>query len=325
MRSFEVFISHRSTPRASALARELFDKLRARSVDAFLDTERLEAGAWFASEIQESIRNARVVVVFFDDEVSSWVHFEAACAFFDRKLIPVAIGHAVVPPPYSQVQHESDGDGTALDRVVDQVERRLAYKVGLSRTGRAVRWLNDVFAWGAWVLVAIGAAILMPFGEWGEGQRSIFLLALFSSLVLGGLFFLSLAFSRAVASPSFREREYGFEAVKKLVGVWLPLVIVPPTLGLLWILGPGNGAHRAQPWSFLAFAAYSSAVFIFVVGHEVVRQSRELDRQGEAPERVGRRLFLANVLFITAFIAAAWVLSLLVLREVPAWITRLGL
>jgi hypothetical protein len=61
------------------------------------------------------------------------------------------------------------------------------------------------------------------------------------------------------------------------------------------------------------------------VGYVVVRESRELDRQGEAPERVGRRLFLANVLFITAFVAIAWVLSLVVLQEVPAWITRLGL
>jgi hypothetical protein len=325
MRSFEVFISHRSTPAASELASALFQTLRRREVDAFLDTERLEAGAWFATEIQESIRRARIVVVFFERDVSSWVHFEAALAFFDRKLIPVAIDGAAVPSPYDRIHHEDSGEDGALDRIADQVERRLQYKVGLSATGRAIRWLNDIFAWGAWVMIAIGAAILIPFGEWGDGQRSVFLLALFTSLVLGGQFFLSLAFSRAVASPSFREREFGFGAVRKLLFVWLPFVILPATMGFLWILGPESGSHRAQPWSFLAFSSYCSSVFIFVVGYLVMRESRELDREGKEPERVGRRQFAANVLFILAFVFGAWALSLAVLQEVPSWIGRLGL
>jgi hypothetical protein len=40
---------------------------------------------------------------------------------------------------------------------------------------------------------------------------------------------------------------------------------------------------------------------------------------------VGRRHFLANVLFIVPFVAVAWVLSLLVLQRVPAWVARLAL
>ena len=76
---------------------------------------------------------------------------------------------------------------------------------------------------------------------------------------------------------------------------------------------------------FLAFAAYSSAVFIFGLGYFVVKASAELDATTKDPDRVEWLRFLANALFIIAFFCLAWVASLVVLRDVPAWITRLSL
>ena len=122
-------------------------------------------------------------------------------------------------------------------------------------------------------------------------------------------------------SPSFRERDFAFKAVRRLTLVWAPMVVIPATIGVLWVLGSGS----APPWVFLAFAMYSSAVFIFGVGYFVVKASAELDVTGKEPDRVAWLRFLANAIFIVAFFALACAASLVVLRDVPTWITRLSL
>ena len=315
-----VFISHRSTERGQDVARRLYEMLTARGIDSFLDVKKLQPGDMYGSEIQESIRQARVVVVFFDEELTSWLHFEAACALFDRKLVPVSIQGATVPPPYDQVQLEVGGGDEALERVVEQIERRLGDRK--SPWTRSISWLNRVFAWGAWIAIVILAAILIAIGQWEAGRGPLFLAGLFAALVLGGQFFLSLAFSSMTLSSSFRERDFAFKAVRRLTLVWTPMVLVPASIGVLWVLGADN---RSVPWMFLAFAAYSSAVFIFGVGYVVVKASAELDATGKEPDRVEWLRFLANVLFIFAFFWLAFTASLVVLQRIPTWITRLTL
>jgi hypothetical protein len=317
-----VFISHRSTKRGQEVAGRLYDMLKDRHIDSFLDIEKLKAGDLYASEIQESIRQARVVVVFFDDELTSWLHFEAACGFFDRKLVPVSIQGSAVPPPYDQVQLEVGGSDEALERVVEQIERRLGARK--SAWTRSVSWLNGVFGWGAWIVVVAVATILIAIGQWGTGQGALFLAGLFGGLVVGGQFFLSLAFSGMALSPSFRERDFAFKAVRRLTLIWAPMVVVPASLAVLWVLGASGSDNRTQPWAFLAFAAYSSAVFIFGVGYFVVKESAELDAIGKDPDRVARLRFLANTLFSVAFFGLAWAVSLVVLRDIPTWIVRLS-
>jgi hypothetical protein len=296
--------------------------LSARGIDAFLDLKKLKAGDTYGSEIQESIRQARVVVVFFDEELTSWLHFEAACALFDRKLVPVSIQGAVVPPPYDQIQLQVGGDDEALERVVEQIERRLGARNAWTRS---VTWLNGAFAWGGWIVVVALAAILIAFGQWRGSQGALFLAGLFGGLVLGGQFFLSLAFSGVALSPSFRERDFAFRAIRRLALVWAPMVCVPASIGVLWILGASDSDNRTPPWVFLAFAMYSSAVFIFGVGYFVVKASAELDATCKEPNRVAWLRFLANLLFTVAFFALVWATSLVVLRDVPAWMTRFSL
>jgi len=318
-----VFISHRSTKRGQDVAGRLYEMLSARGIDSFLDIKKLKAGDIYGSEIQESIRQARVVVVFFDDELTSWLHFEAACAFFDRKLVPVSIQGAAVPPPYDQVQLELGGGDEALERVVEQIERRLGDRKSVWT--RSVSWLNGVFAWGAWIAIVILAALLIAIGQWEAGRGALFLAGLFGGLVFGGQFFLSLAFSSMTLSSSFRERDFAFKAIRRLTLVWTPMVFVPASIGVLWVLGSSGSDNRSDPWLFLAFAAYSSAVFIFGLGYFVVKASAELDATGKNPDRVEGLRFLANILFIIAFFCLAWAASLVVLRNIPTWITRFSL
>jgi hypothetical protein len=298
--------------------------LSERGIDSFLDSKKLKAGDIYGAEIQERIRQARVVVVFFDEELTSWLHFEAACAFFDHKLVPVSIQGAAVPSPYDAVQHETSGDDEALERVVEQIERRLGDRKSL--WARSVRWLNGAFAWGAWIVIVVLLTILIAVGQWeGLRQGALFLGGLFGALVLGGQFFLSLAFSSMAVSPSVREREFAFRTIRGLTLVWAPMVIVPASIGVLWVLGASGADNRAHPWVFLAFAMYSSAVFIFGVGYFVVKAATELDATGKEPEKVAWLRFVANALFIVAFSALTWAASLVVLRNVPGWMTRLAL
>ena len=100
---FEVFISHRSTSPYHELSNALKAKLDERNIRYFLDEKSLHGGDAFATRIIESIRRSRLVVVFFPKEMSPWLHFEAACAFFDHKLFPVAVDDGVVPPPYDRI------------------------------------------------------------------------------------------------------------------------------------------------------------------------------------------------------------------------------
>jgi hypothetical protein len=83
--------------------------------------------------------------------------------------------------------------------------------------------------------------------------------------------------------------------------------------------------NQISKWAFLAFAAYSSAVFIFGVGYFVVKESAELDATGKDPDRAASLRFLANAIFSVAFLSLAFALSLVVLREIPPWIVRLSL
>jgi hypothetical protein len=301
----------------------LYELLSARGIDAFLDVKKLQAGDIYGSEIQESIRQARVVVVFFDDELTSWLHFEAACALFDHKLVPVSIQGATVPPPYDQIQLEVGGSDEALERVVEQIERRLGGRKSV--WARSVRWLNQAFAWGVWIAIVILAAILIAMGHWQAGRGPLFLAVLFGGLVLGGQFFLSLAFSSMTLSSSFRERDFAFRAIRRLTLVWTPMVFVPASIGVLWVLGTSSSDNRAGAWVFLAFAGYSSAVFIFGLGYFIVKASAELDATEKEPDRVEWLRFVANVVFVIAFFCLAAAASLVVLREVPTWITRFSL
>jgi hypothetical protein len=55
--------------------------------------------------------------------------------------------------------------------------------------------------------------------------------------------------------------------------------------------------NQISKWAFLAFAAYSSAVFIFGVGYFVVKESAELDATGKDPDRAASLRFLRMPFF----------------------------
>src|ERR1041385_7313937 len=128
---YDVFISHHSAGIDSDISRALATALDQRGITNFLDTRILLPGDDFEQYILECIEAAKLVIVFFHNEPSSWVLFEAACAFFDRKLIPISVDASAVPQPYNRLEFEklttasSHGNEGSVERIADEVERRL--------------------------------------------------------------------------------------------------------------------------------------------------------------------------------------------------------
>ena len=323
---YEVFISHRSTERDRALAEALCRKLEARGVSTFLDTTQIEGGQSFTRRIIRCIRRARLVIVLFSEELSSWVQFEAGCAFFDEKLLAVSVDGAPVPPPYGRIQVEKvgaitddcDGADAALDRIVDLAERKLHGNAGDPPRTRLYRKLNRLFFNGlSIVFVVVFPLVLFGISRLWSYDVVNHLHVTLGAVIIGGQFILSLGFARSVASPSFREREFGFEITERLFWLWIVLAAAQPTLGLYLALGPGG--TTMTDWVWLSLVLYLMAIIFTVFGYVTAKSARFLDREHKPPHLISRRDFVANVLFVVGFVMSVSVLNVMVARHHLAW------
>lgn len=324
---FEVYIAyHRSTPRARAVAERLAEKLSVRGVTPFLDTKDIEAGEPFIRPILSNIRRARLVIVLFTSKLSTWVHFEAACAFFDEKLLAVTIDGASVPMPYGRIQFETlpditEGnktDDAALERVADLAKQKLYGKGKHAANTRKYRRLNRMFFSGLpivfVVLFPLFLFILIEIaGDFGAHQVN-HLHATLGAAILGGQFFLALGFARSVASPSFREREYGFETTERLFGIWACFAVIQPMLGL-YLANWADQPVGMECWVWLSLVLYIMGMLFSLAGYMVAKSARYLDREHKPPREISRRDFLANVLFLVGFLMTVSVLNVMIARN----------
>jgi len=318
-RDFNVFISHRSTDRDTSLAVVLKEKLYERGIAAFLDTQNIPDGVPYSDVIFDNIRRSRLLVVFFDADISSWVHFEASCAFFDQKLLPVSIDGAKVPSPYDTIQHdnvnidaEDHFDDSALERIADEVQRRLQGRPRHAVSSAVYIHLNRFFDKGLHLLFAsLFAIILLGYAPGTVYDHLYHLHVVIGAAILGGQFFLSLAFANAVASPSFREREYGFSTAEKLFVVWIVITLVQPALGL-WLVLSSHAKYSMAPWVWLSLVLYVLALFFTVVGYVCARNARALDRHHASHHVVNRLYLLVNCLFLAGFVLTVGVVNVMI-------------
>jgi uncharacterized membrane protein len=314
-----VFISHRSIALHRALAEELKAKLDRRNIECFLDTKSLHLGDNFTAQIKENIRTSQLIVVFFprDEHMSSWIHFEAACAFFDRKLLPVAVDDAVVPDPYHSIEHESihselgDDDHAALERVAEEVARRVRGDQRAARTTGFCRNVNRGFFSGLPIVLAVTFTVVL----FGVAPGSLYqhinhLHAVLGAVILGGQFFLSMGFARVVASPSFQERESGFNTTERLLTLWAILVVIQPILGL-WLVLADPAARGMRDWIWLSLVLYLLGLLSTGTGYVVAKNARGLDRSNGTPGSIAVRDLAANALFALGFILMVAVINLM--------------
>jgi TIR domain len=307
---FEVFISHRSISPYQELSNALKAKFDDRGIRCFLDEKSLHAGDVFASRIVESIRRSRLVVVFFPKEMSPWLHFEAACAFFDQKLLPIAVDDGVVPPPYNCIQHEAvttSLESDALERITKEVERRVhgeGHRIDLYRI------INHLFFKGFNILFAGIFALLIL--HLRPGQHVDHLHVIFGAVILGGQFFLSIGFARIAASPSFQERKFGFNTVERLLLIWAVLAIVQPLLGL-W-LALSRWGVEIPSWVWISLILHLLGLLFTAAGYILAKDARELDSAHADPQSIAGRDLLANISFLLGFIVMVGVINLMLVK-----------
>lgn len=315
----EVFIAHRNATLPNHVAQALREVLLERGVTCFLDRHDLHAGVAYIRPIQQAIRQARVVVVLFCADASAWVRFEASCAFADEKLMPVSVG-GTVPEPFARIQHEqllhADGtiDHAALGRVADQVRHRVHGHP--AETAATLRWrrCNALFFSGLPVVSALLAALLLLRGESLLTEHLRHLHVVLGAAVLGGQFFLALALARMSAAPSFRQRQFGFESIERLFGVWLLLALLQPALGL-WFGVRRHGEIAPHVWASLAL--YLASLALSLCGWIAAGNARRCDEAHEAPRRIEWRSLQANLLFLAGFIVMAAVVNVMLTRALP--------
>lgn len=323
-KTYEVFISHRSTDFSKTLAETLRVKLTDRGINCFLDTKDISSGESFIQPILKAVRQTRLVIVFFDKEMSSWIHFEASCAFNDEKLLPVSISDAIVPPPYNRIQHETLKEGiskdkveAALDRVADQAHKKIYGGKDFVGITRLYRKANRYFYSGLPVVLLVFFALFSIIMKMELSDDQLFhevikhLHVTLGATILGGQFFLALGFARTVASPSLREREYGFETTERLFGIWVIFAFIQVVLGLYLI--KGAAAYSPQPWTWLALSLFIMGFLITCFGYFSAYKAREGDRGHEAlPHKISGLQFLASILFAVGFICTVAVINLMI-------------
>jgi hypothetical protein len=321
----DVFISHSSDPLEIEAAERLADEIRRRNLTCFIDKDELRLGDDYENRIVAAVRVATMVVVLFPQRPSNWVAFEASCAYFDGKLLPVSFGGSVVPEPYNRFQtHTIDVkdekvDADSIVGVAEEVERRLLGDEADRRTIRFVDVCNRIFHQGLQIGLSaffVVGLLLIAYGS--SSAEALFvhlnhLHVILGATILGGQFFVSLAFAKAIASPMHTARDTGFKTAEQLCFFWLWLTPLQPILGLLmaWLLF----ANQPKPgWMWLSLALYLMGLLLTCAGYGIVKLQRDQELVDDRIRSVRVYNLVANLLFLFGFIVTVIVISLMLLK-----------
>jgi hypothetical protein len=320
--SLDVFIAHRSISPDRNVARVLREELNSRNIRNFFDEEDFHAGDSIERKIESNILRARLVVVFFSKDPSSWVDFEAACALYDGKLVPVSINDYPIPPPYNELHFEKVNandeqvDQEALKRVADQIAARLFGKSSDIRTTNIYTKINNFFGSGYQILsILLFPFIVLGFPHGSQHQHVNQLHASLGAAVLGGQFFLFLAFAKIVASPSNRERRSGLKRAEELLTFWALLAVTQLALGLWLSFLYSLQKSTIEPWIWLSFVLYLLGFLFTAGGYIAAKRAQEFeDAEDKSLRHIAACNLIANLLFLVGFVFTVGVMNVMVLK-----------
>lgn len=326
----EVFISHRNTEVSTDFAHRLCDRLGEIGVTAWLDKDRLSAGTSYKREITEAIRKARAVVCLFEPEKSDWLIFEAGCAFFDHKLIPVSLQGVEVPAPYSGIQavemppSDHEDFEASLNALAEMCKSRVQ---GLEKSGyllRVARAVNSFFRRGFFALYIILSALVtfflaIFFGDGATYETSVYDAlhhshAILGMVMLGGGVFIPIFMARAQASPSYRERRSGSKVAVELFAIWLAVAILVPFIGLVMTYWSDSFGVFEDAWISLSIMLYVIALFLWVIGLLLVQSATAADLNQNA-RKFTIMSARANIVFLAAFSFNVLVVNLMLFHD----------
>ena len=127
----EVFISYIHQDEIAARALRIFLEAKLPSgTQVFAAGSRLRLGDDWLEKIRQALKSAKIVLALLSPEAIDrpWVNFEAGGAGFskNKKLIPVCIGPARLPKPYSNIQGMDLEDRLSIRDFVEELWKILS-------------------------------------------------------------------------------------------------------------------------------------------------------------------------------------------------------
>jgi hypothetical protein len=172
-------------------------------------SDDIRVGRRFREEIGNKIRHADLVIAVFPRNLSHWLVAEAGLAYFEQKLIPVAVDGDLTTDPFGDLQilKFSGADFSArsprnLAQILQTVEDRLGGGTE-SLLPYALRLMNSMFFSGPpfiWITI-VGALLWLSIAELEDSPDSLQLWKaghiILGAIVYGGSAFVALLFARA--------------------------------------------------------------------------------------------------------------------------------
>lgn len=301
----KIFIAWSKETEAHAVA--LRDALQARGLSVWL-SDQIEPGRRFREEIRKSVLGAHVVVAVFPASPSPWQIAEAGLAYFENKLIPVAIDSTRVIEPFRELETHSlnsaeieAGTGPSLDHLEEILRTRLGEReedrlqFGFFRQSNLLFFYGVPFAGVAVMLIVFFFGLAEP-GTFHAAEFWRAVHTAFGAIVYGGGCFVALFFARAGTSTSFAERRFGFVAGKRLFALWFLVAVIQFVLGLTFWFKLGYDPSR-QHWLMASALIYPVALLFWGSGYVLYSAAYRLDREQAPLREVQRTIFLANTCF----------------------------
>lgn len=171
------------------------------------------------------------------------------------------------------------------------------------------------FSLGAFFVIAL---LLLAYGFSTEGLNRTHIIihlnhlhVMVGATILGGQFFVSLAFARAIASPIHSARDIAFKSAERLFFYWLWLTPLQPILGILLAVTKYDGIPTAPPWSWLALVLYFVGLLFTCTAYGVARAKRGEELSVENHKHISKLNLVANILFLLGFITTILVINLM--------------
>jgi uncharacterized membrane protein len=254
-------------------------------------SSEIRSGERFRREIQRRIRKADLIIAIFPSRPSHWLTAEAGLAYFEEKLLPVALDKAHVVEPFSELQVHTlsnediaKGYGASIDGLIHLVRTRLGHNAEYPRLIALFRFLNSVFLRGVpilgvsfltFLIVATLPRTLVDHSieYWKAGHIVL------GAIVYGGAAFVTLVSSAVGTSSSLAERQFAGLISRHLFYIWSCAAILQFGLGFA-LVGAHDGWALSTDWIALAIIYYVLAILMIVVGfvcHQFSANAGETD------------------------------------------------
>lgn len=325
-----VFIAwSKETEKAALILREVLD---ARGLSVWM-SEQITAGRKFREEIRRSVLDAHLMLAIFPEKPSPWQIAESGLAYFENKLIPIAIDSDEVIEPFSEFETHNlrsedleAGEGDSIDAL----EATLRSRIGAQRkdviTLGLVTLLNRIFLLAVpfagvlaiLVIVSLGFLSQSDSGPFQSENVSLHMYraghTAFGAMLYGGAAFIALIFALVGAAASYSARRFGFMIAKFLLLLWFLVAGLQFWLGMLLLAKKFNHGYSDEFWLLLSIAFFFMAMISALVAY-ICHSAAFRENRNQGPmTKIQISVFLGNVCFAVTLVLLTLVILMMSLQ-----------